>query len=327
MAATANATMLADLIDPQVIADYIDTKLINAIRLSPLARIDNSLVGRPGDEITLPAYTYVGDAVDVAEGADIPIAKLSQTTEKVKVAKLGRAIEFTDEAILSGYNNDVPEEAAKQVVTAINSGVEGKLLTAMNSTATLTSSVTLTSSSDPADAIADALTKFGEDIDGDKVLVVSPTVYGAIRKSRLWIPNTEMGAEAIIRGTVGMIHGCQIITSNRLAASASVSYALTSDVSITSGKTYYTKTNDGTYTAVASPDVTKIATYYEKTTVAANLAYIVKPGALAIYMKRDTLVEFDRDILAETNYIKASKLFAPYVYDKSKLIKLAVTFS
>ena len=327
MGASANATMLADLIDPQVIADYIDTKLIDAIRLSPLARIDNTLTGRPGDEITLPAYTYVGDAVDVAEGADIPIAKLAQTTERVKVAKLGRAIEFTDEAVLSGYNNDIPEEAAKQVVMAINSGVESKLLTAMNSTATLTDSVTLSSSADPADAIADALTKFGEDIDGDKVLVVSPAVYGEIRKSRLWIPNTEMGADAIIRGTVGMVHGCQIITSNRLAASASYSYALTSDSSVNSSKTYYTKVNDGTYVAVASPTTAGLPTYYEKSTVTANLAYIVKPGALAIYMKRDTLVEFDRDILAETNYIKASKLFAPYVYDKSKLIKLAVTIS
>ena len=55
MTATANTTMLADLIDPQVIADYIDTKLVDAIRLSPLARIDNTLVGRPGDEVTLPA--------------------------------------------------------------------------------------------------------------------------------------------------------------------------------------------------------------------------------------------------------------------------------
>ena len=35
MGATANATKLADLLDPQVVADYIDQKLIDAIRLSP----------------------------------------------------------------------------------------------------------------------------------------------------------------------------------------------------------------------------------------------------------------------------------------------------
>lgn len=56
MAATANATKLADLVNPQVVADYIDAKLINSIRFAPLAHIDNTLVGRPGDEVTLPQY-------------------------------------------------------------------------------------------------------------------------------------------------------------------------------------------------------------------------------------------------------------------------------
>ena len=56
-----------------------------------------------------------------------------------------------------------------------------------------------------------------------------------------------------------------------------------------------------------------------------NQAYIVKPGALAIFMKRDTLVEFDRDKIDQTNYIIGSKILAPYVYDTSKLIKITLT--
>ena len=56
MAATENATKLADLVNPQVVADYIEKKYIDAIRLAPLAHIDNTLVGRPGDEVTLPQY-------------------------------------------------------------------------------------------------------------------------------------------------------------------------------------------------------------------------------------------------------------------------------
>ena len=57
MAATSNTTMLGDLLDPQVVADYIDKKLINAIRFAPLANIRTDLVGRPGDEVTVPWYT------------------------------------------------------------------------------------------------------------------------------------------------------------------------------------------------------------------------------------------------------------------------------
>lgn len=273
MAATSNATLLQDLFVPEVVADAIDKKLVDAIRFAPLAVIDNTLVGRVGDELTMASYEYIGDAVDVAEGADIPIAKLSQDTEKVKVSKIGKAVEFSDEALLSGANNDIAEEAAKQVVIAVNSKLEADLIEEMSTKAVLTSELSL-AGGNITHGIADALSKFGEDIDGEKVLLVSPAVYTALVKSDGWIPNTEAGANIIINGTVGSIFGAQVVLSNRLTAR--------------------------------------------------NEAYIIKPGALRIVMKRNTLVEFDRDILSEMNYIKASKLFAPYVYDKSKVIKLTV---
>lgn len=315
MGASANATKLTDLLDPQVIADFIDKKLVDAIRLAPLATVDNTLVGRPGDELTFPAYTYVGDAEDVAEGSDIPIAKLTQTEAKVKVSKVGRAIEFTDEALISGAGN-VADEASSQVLKAINSKVEKDLLSNMAANATLVS--TPTSGTDIDDAIADALTLFGEDIDGDKVIVLPPAKYGELRKSGSWVPNTEIGAEILVRGTVGMVQGCQIITSNRLYDYA---YAVTSDSSMSSSKTYYEKVNN-TYVETEDSSFQSGKTYYEKSSAKQNTAYIIKPGALRLVMKRDTLVEFDRDIISETNYIKASKLVAPYVYDASKLIKI-----
>lgn len=272
MAATTNTTKLEDLFVPEVVADVIDKKLIDAIRFSPLAKIDTTLVGRDGDELTMPAYDYIGMAEDVAEGTDIPIKKLNQTTEKVKVSKIGLGVQFTDEALLSGNANDIAEEAATQIVTAINDKVEDKLIKAMSTTATLTS--TVAASDDGANGVAKALMQFGEDIDGEKVLVVPPSYYEKLLNSKGWIPNTELGAEIIIRGTVGAVYGTQIIISNRLTA--------------------------------------------------LNEAYILKPGALAIAMKRNMLVEFDRDKIDQTNYIIGSKIFAPYVYDKSKLIKLTL---
>ena len=273
MAAGENATLLTNLIDPQVLADFVDKKLVNAIRLSPLARIDDTLVGRPGDTLTLPSYNYIGDAVAVNEGADSPIAKLTTSNTSVRVSKIGKAVEISDEAILSGAGN-VVEEASNQILTAINSGVEAALITNMASNASLNYSIA--AAADAADAISDALLRFNEDIDGDKVLVIPPEFYAKLRKTDAWIPNTEIGANMIVRGVVGMVHGCQIICSNRMSV-------------------------NGTLTG-----------------------YIVKPGALAIYHKRGTLVEFDRDILSEMNYIKGSNIFAPYVYDQSKLIKLTI---
>ena len=50
--------------------------------------------------------------------------------------------------------------------------------------------------------------------------------------------------------------------------------------------------------------------------------YIVKPGALRIFIKRGTQVEADRNILKFTNVFTASKHFATYLYDASKAIKI-----
>ena len=202
--AGASATMLKDLVVLQVIADTIDKKLIDAIRFAPLARIGTTLSGNAGDEITLPAYSYVGMAEDVNEGEDIPIKKLSQTTEKVKVSKIGMGIRFTDEALLSGNANDIADEAAMQIVISIADKLEDKLLKAMSTSAMLISPV---SGSGGAGAVADAMLSFGEDIEGEKALVVPPAFYNALLHSEGWIPNTEIGADIIIRGTVGAVYG------------------------------------------------------------------------------------------------------------------------
>lgn len=326
MAATEYTTKLANLFDPEVVGDLINRKLINALRFAPLARIDDTLVGRAGDELTLPFYNYIGAASAVNEGADIPIAVLSQGTTKVKVSKIGKAVQFTDEAALSGFGN-VAGEASRQVVMAINDKVESLLLENMGAVASMSKTIAAaTGGTDAAaDDIGDALTLFGEDIDGAKVLLCTPELYGRLRKTAHWIPNTEMGAEAIVRGTVGMIHGCQVVVSNRLKAAGYKTYAKTTDVAVDSGKTYYILNVLGQYEKVANPVTADIGTYYEQTAVSSgNVAYIVKPGSLAIVMKRDTLVEFDRDIIDETNVIKASKLFAPYVYNANGIIKLPI---
>jgi len=270
MALLTNATKLANLFNPEVVADIVESKLVDAIRFAPLAKIDTTLVGRAGDTITLPSYGYIGDAEVVAEGEDIPIGQLTQSTKEVTIHKLGKGVQLTDEAALSGYGDPIGE-AANQIVLAIASQADNEMLSALGG-ATLTHSA---GSALTADAIADALIKFGEDIDGDKVIVMDPASYGAIRKTDDWIPNTEMGAEMIVRGAVGMIHGCQIILSNKL-----------------NGK---------------------------------NAAYIVKPGALATYIKRDTMVEFDRDIVNKSTIMTADKHFVNYLYDSSKAIKITWT--
>lgn len=166
-----------------------------------------------------------------------------------------------------------------QIATAIANGVDNEMLTVLAGiTGTM---VYQTSSSTTAIAPADinaALELFGEDIDvGEKVIVVSPRLYTAIRNTNsTWLPASEIAADRIIKGAVGEIYGCQVIVSNKLKKSAA----------------------------------------------ADEEAYIVKPGALRLILKRDTLVESDRNILKFSTVVTGSKHEACYLYDSSKAIRM-----
>lgn len=270
---TSTGTYLANLFNPQVVGDMLNTKLTDAIKLAPLAIVDTTLEGRPGDTVTLPYYSYIGDAQTVAEGNDISISQLTEQTKSVKIKKFGKGVQLTDEAVLSGYGDPIGQ-ATTQLALSIASAVDNDLLAALDANTNahrITAKMT-------ADDIADALVLFGEDIDGEKVLLTDATGYATIRKAEGWIPGTEIGANMIIRGAVGMIHGCQVVVTNRIKAKGNV-------------------------------------TNY----------HIVKPGALAVYMKRDTMVETDRDIINKSTVMTADKHFATYLLDSSKAIRIEQT--
>ena len=64
-------TKLSELIDPEVMGDMVSARIPKKLRVAPFAKIDDTLQGVPGDTITVPAYTYIGDAADVAEGGEM----------------------------------------------------------------------------------------------------------------------------------------------------------------------------------------------------------------------------------------------------------------
>lgn len=266
---TTNGTYLANLFNPQVVGDRIQKKLFDYVRFAPLARVYDNLEGRPGSTVTLPYYNSIGAATLVGEGQDIPISQLTESTVSVTISKYAKGVQITDEAVLSAYGDPIGE-AVDQIAQSIAQAYDNAMLAAMGTSAD--AGMTTAAAALTADGIASALTLFGEDIDGEKVILVNPAAYETIRKANGWIPGTEVAANMIIRGTVGMIHGCQVVVSNKLTT--------------------------------------------------ANCAYIVKPGALAIYNKRGILVETDRDIINKSTVITADRHAAVYVLDKTKLIKM-----
>ncbi len=269
-------TKISSLVDPEVMAELIRQKLADSIKFSALAEIDVTLAGRPGDEITLPKYAYIGDAADVAEGASIPVEMLTATTAKAKVKKAAKGVALTDEAVLGGYGDPVGE-AVSQLGLAIAQKVDNDCAAALAGIKTAMTVDKSTESVLTAAVIADALVKFGEDLDAPKVLLIAPAQLAQIRKDSDYINASELATGMLMAGSLGMIWGCEVQLSNKV------------------------KEQGGKYTN-----------------------YIVSPGALAVYLKRDVLVETDRDIRTKTTTITADQHYTAYLKDESKAVKLVV---
>ncbi len=267
-------TLLENLVNPQVMGDLIEKKLVDLMKFAPLSVIDNTLEGRPGDTIMLPYYNYIGDASTLAEASTLSVSTLTASTVSAQIHKIAVGVELTDEAVLNGYG-DVVGEATNQIALSLASQTDNEVLNVLGSITGAMLYETSTSTTAPTDTdITAALELFGEDIDGVKVAIVSPAVYTAMRaNTNTWIPASELAAEVAIRGVVGEYQGCQIMVSNKLKTSGDI--------------------------------------------------YIVKPGALRIFLKRGTLIEADRNILKFTTVITGSKHFVAYLYDANKAIKIA----
>ena len=116
-------TKIEDMINPEVLAPMISAKIEKKIIVSKIAKVDNTLVGQPGNEVTVPQYKYIGDAEDVAEGVAMGTAKLETGSTSFKIKKAGKGVSITDEAILSGYGDPVGE-SEKQLATSIANKIE-----------------------------------------------------------------------------------------------------------------------------------------------------------------------------------------------------------
>lgn len=266
-------TKVSNLVNPQVMADLIATKLPSKIKFAPLATVDNTLVGQPGNTITVPQYAYIGDAEDIAEGIAMGTTVLTESTTQATVKKAGKAVELTDESVLSGYGDPVGQ-TNDQLIKAIAQKVDADCVTALG-TATLTYDGSAAAIS--YDAVVDAVAKFGEEDDEDRYLFIHPGQVATLRKDADFMDANKYPMQTVMTGTIGEICGCKVVVSNKVPVDA----------------TNYTN-------------------------------FIVKSGALTIYMKRDANVETDRDILKKTTVISVDEHYVAVLSDASRVVKATI---
>ena len=109
----ANETKISDLIIPEVMADMVRQELPHKLVFGPLLKIDNRLEGIPGNTLTVPKWGLIGIAEDVAELGAIPYEKLTTSKTTMTIKKVGKGVQFSDEALLSGYGDPLGEGTAQ----------------------------------------------------------------------------------------------------------------------------------------------------------------------------------------------------------------------
>ena len=283
-------TMLANLVNPEVMADMISATLPKQIKFSPIAKIDTTLVGRPGDTVTVPKYAYIGDAADVAEGEAMDTTQLTTSTTTVSVKKAGKAVELTDESVLSGYGDPVGE-STRQLGMSIASKIDNDCLAALY-TAPLKYNGAAAQIGYEGIVKADAI--FGDEADDAKakVMYIHPEQEQTIRLDPNFMDKNKYGLEVVMNGVIGKIAGIEIKKSKKVEKDDSGNWK-------------------NPIVILATKDPNEDPTADDTAT---------EDAALTIYMKRAVQVESDRDILAKTTVVSADEHYGVALSNDSKVV-------
>ncbi|WP_270508063.1 N4-gp56 family major capsid protein [Eubacterium limosum] len=276
-------TMIADLINPEVMADMISAKVEKKLVVAPFAKVDTTLQGIPGDTITIPQYAYIGDAEDIAEGVACGTVKLATSTTQAKVKKAMKAVELTDEAVLSGYGDPVGE-TNNQLALSIASKVDND---AMDSLQTAQLIFDGSAKTVAYAGIVDAIDLFEEEVNTEKVIFVHPKQVTQLRKDSDFISADKYAGNVIMTGEIGMIANARVVPSKKVPV-----------VKVSEVDCY------------ACP-IVKLQNDAETEEDAA---------ALTVYLKRDTNVETERQTLSRKTDISVDKHYTVGLSNQSKVV-------
>lgn len=276
-------TKLSNMINPQVMADMISSKVEKKISVIPFAKVDTTLQGRAGNTITIPVFSYIGDASNVAEGASIGAEALTTTDKQFTVKKIGKGVDLTDEAILSGYGDPVGE-ANRQLAVAISQKIDQDAIDTL-----YTGSLTFNGVANKISytGIVDAVDVFEEEVNTQKVIFVHPKQVSQLRKDEDFTSADKYlnGNYVAVNGEIGKIANCRVVVSKRVK-------------------------EDDTHAGYVNP-IVKIS--YDTETEQDT-------SALTIFLKKNVAVETDRDIDKQVNMIRASEHYVVALTDESKVV-------
>lgn len=326
-----NMTLLQDLINPQVMADMINAKLEKKIAVLPFAKVDTTLQGTEGATIDIPRYEYIGDAVDVAEGEEIPIRKMSANTKQYSIKMAGVGTSITDKAVLSAHGgSQVVGVATTQLMNAISAKIDNDAMTELLTAPTAYQDAGIIS----YNAVVNAIDLFEEEVNTDKVIFVHPKQLTQLRLDDDFVSKEKYGNQVMVDGEIGIIGNARIVPSKKVPAFASGAwYKLDSSGALTivasGGDNSATVDLDKVTPSIPNA---KVGDKVTKQTTAVYFNPIVKTEgdaeteddlpALTYFIKRDTNVETDRLTRKRATEVTADQFYTVGLTNEEKVVIL-----
>lgn len=273
-------TKLQNLINPQVMADMISAKVDKKIRLTPYAKLDTTLQGRAGDTITIPKFSFIGSAVEVGEGEEIPTRSLSVSSEQHTIKKIGIGGILTDEAMLSGYGNPVGELNQQMALSIASKCDEDAMTELLKASTTYVSTTALSYNS-----VVNSIDLFEEEENSEKVMFVHPKQVTQLRLDPNFIARDKYGNQVMIDGEIGMIGNARVVASKRVQKDETTTYYLNPIV----------KLENGAETEDDSP-------------------------ALTVFLKRETNIEVDRQPRKRQTEITGDRMYVVALTNDTKVV-------
>ncbi len=209
-----------DVFDPEVVSDMINAKVASKAVMTGYIKVDNTLEGTPGSTVTVPKWGYIGAAEDYAEGTPIDTTKMAYTTSSYGIKKIGKGVQLTDEAQLSGYGNPMGT-ATNQIALSISEKLDNDRVEVLYGSKNVCDG---TASVIKYSAIVDGVDMFNEEADSAKVILIHSKQKTQLRKDADFIAADKIGAELITSGAIGKIAGCEVVVSNKVKCEDGVYY-------------------------------------------------------------------------------------------------------
>ena len=191
----------------------------------------------PGDTKTVPSWNYIGDAEDVAEGAEVGLTTMTASSATFTIKKAMKAVGITQEAINSGLGNPVGQaehQLAKSIVSKVDNDVLAAALTATN-TVTPGSVISY-------EGIVQAVSQFEDEEDGiEKVMFIHPKQEAQLLVDPNFLSADKFQAGVAVNGAIGKIAGCWIKKSSKIKASGNLYTCPIIKLEADSAETEYTE--------------------------------------------------------------------------------------